>query len=91
MKLSVNLVTGGKYVRAGDELPSDFELPPHLDRFVVDEPPQQTSRADLRFSSVPQRDMGAGTRLAKPAATDYPEGEEEFAPQWVPKKKKGKD
>ena len=35
MKLSVNLVHGGKYVRAGDELPPDFVLPPHLDRFAV--------------------------------------------------------
>ena len=35
MKLSVNVVTGGQYVRAGDPLPSDFVLPPHLEAFVM--------------------------------------------------------
>ncbi len=35
MKLSVNVVHGGRYVRAGDELPSDFILPEHLERFAV--------------------------------------------------------
>ena len=41
MRLSVHLVTGGKYVRAGDPLPADFVLPEHLDRFVVDDDPPQ--------------------------------------------------
>jgi hypothetical protein len=83
MRLSVNLVHGGKYIRAGDELPPDFVLPPHLDRFAGydDQPPQQTSRADLRFSSEGHReDIGAETRPAK-SAMRYPEGEEEFIPK----------
>jgi hypothetical protein len=89
MKLSINLVTGGKYVRAGDPLPPDFELPSHLEAFAIYDEPPQASRADLRLSSVAkqqQRDMRAETQLAKPA-TDYPEGEEEFTPKWMPKKK----
>ena len=91
MRLTVNLVTGGKYVRAGDELPSDFVLPSHLDRFVIyDDETPQTSRADLRFSSDveghPEGFRTAGTQPAKPAT--YPEGEEEFAPQWEKKKER---
>ena len=50
MKLSVNVVHGGRYVRAGDDLPSDFILPEHLDRFVIYDEPSQTSRADAPFS-----------------------------------------
>jgi hypothetical protein len=81
MKLSVNLVTGGKYVRAGDELPPDFVVPPHLDRFAVyDEPPPQISRVDAAFE-------GLQDGLAKPAA-NYTESEEEFAPQWGKKKER---
>jgi hypothetical protein len=93
VKLSVNLVVGGKYVRAGDELPSDFVLPPHLDRFVVyDQPPPQISRAGHRFSSGVeghQEGFGTGARLAKSAA-GYPEGEEEFAPKFVKFKRERK-
>ena len=89
MRLSVHLVHQGRYVKAGDELPSDFVLPEHLDRFVVYDDPPQTSRADLRFSSAfvegQQGDFGAGTRLAKPAM-DYPKGEEEFIPRPKPTK-----
>ncbi len=93
MKLSVNVVHGGRYVRAGDDLPKDFVLPPHLEAFVIDEP-LQTSRADLRLSSDDQGVCGTEARLAKPAM-NYTESEEEFAPQWgKPKKhalkKKGK-
>ena len=52
MRLSVNVVHGGCYVKAGDDLPSDFILPEHLERFAVyDEPPLQVSRVDS-FSSV---------------------------------------
>jgi hypothetical protein len=99
MKLSVNLVHQGCYVKAGDSLPPDFVLPPHLDRFVIyDEPPPQISRVDHRFSSGVeghQEKREAGTRLAKPAM-NYTESEEEFAPQWgkakkhAPKERKGK-
>ena len=76
MKLSINLVHQGRYIKAGDPLPEGFELPPHLEAFVVD--PAQTSRADLRFSLERQENLG--TRLAKPAV-DYPESEEEFVPK----------
>ena len=92
MKLSVNVVHGGKYVRAGDLLPADFVLPLHLEAFVIDEP-SQVSRADLRFSSGVeghQRDMRTEARLAKPAM-NYREAEEEFTPKFVKiAKKKGK-
>ena len=88
MRLSVNLVVGGRYVKAGDHLPVDFVLPPHLDRFVVndDSPPPQISRATSRFSTERhQEDFGPGSQLAKPAMATYPEGEEKFAPRWAKK------
>ena len=50
MKLSVHLVTGGKYIRAGDPLPAGFELPPHLETFVID--PPQISQGAARLSSA---------------------------------------
>ena len=90
MKLSVHLVHQGRYVKAGDPLPADFDLPPHLEAFVVDDDPPQASRAGLRFSTVGrQGGLGTETRLAKPAAKDYPEGEEEFTPRpkWARKGK----
>lgn len=91
MKLSVNVVHQGCYVKAGDPLPSDFVMPPHLEPFIIDEPPQ-TSRVDHRFSSgVEGHQMRTEARPAK-FAMNYTESEEEFAPQWgKPKnKKKGK-
>jgi hypothetical protein len=89
MKLSVNLVAGGKYVRAGDELPPDFVLPPHLDRFAIHDEPPQTSRAASRFSSAGhQGNLGASGQLAKPAMS-YPESEEEFTSKFAKKKGKG--
>ena len=90
MKLSVNLVHHGCYVRAGDDLPSDFILPEHLDRFVIYDEPALTSRVDAsRFSSIDAGDE-TGARLAK-SAMNYEEGEEEFTPKFVKiTKKKGK-
>jgi hypothetical protein len=37
MKLSVNLVDRGRFYRASEELPTDFELPAHLVALVVNE------------------------------------------------------
>src|SRR4029077_2392831 len=86
MKLSVHLVHQGRYIKAGDPLPLDFELPSHLEAFAVyDDDPPQISRADLRLSRAGSlshaRVFGAETRLAKPATEDYPGSEEEFIPQ----------
>ena len=79
MKLSVHLVTGGKYIRAGDPLPAGFELPPHLETFVID--PPQTSRAASRLSTVERQGVfGTGGQPAKPAM-GYREGKEEFIPK----------
>ena len=75
MKLSINLVHGGRYVRAGDDLPSDFILPEHLERFAVYDDPSQASRATSHSLVEGRRE---GSQLAKPA-TDYREAEEEFA------------
>lgn len=83
MRLSVHLVTGGKYIRAGDPLPPGFELPPHLETFVID--PPQVSQGASRLSSVERQGVfGTGGSLAKSAA-NYPQGKEEFIP-----KRKGK-
>ena len=70
MKLSINLVHGGKYVKAGDPLPADFVLPEHLDCFAIyDDDPPQTSQGAARLSSVGRQGVfGAGGSLAKPAA-----------------------
>ncbi len=79
MKLSVHLVTGGKYIRAGDPLPPGFELPPHLETFVID--PPQVSQGASRLSTVGRQGVfGTGGSLAKPAM-GYPEGEEKFVPK----------
>ena len=75
MKLSINLVHQGTYVKAGDPLPEGFELPSHLEAFIIDDPPQ-TSRAT---SHLVVEGQAAGSGLAKSAAS-YPEGEEEFTP-----------
>ena len=88
MKLSVHLVHGGRYVKAGDPLPVDFVLPSHLEAFAVydDEPPQASQGASRVNSPVVgrQRVFGASGRLAKSAAANYPEGEEEFTPRPKP-------
>ena len=87
MRLTVNLVTGGKYVRAGDELPSDFVLPEHLDRFAIyDDDQPQISQGAARLSAAVGRRQGVfGTSgsLAKSAA-NYPRGEEKFIPEPKP-------
>jgi hypothetical protein len=87
-KLSINLVHHGCYVKAGDPLPPDFVMPPHLEAFVIDEP-SQASRADHRFSFV-EGQGAAEDRLAKPAMT-YEEAEEEFVPRWEKPKKHAKE
>ena len=69
MKLSVHLVHQGRYVKAGDPLPADFDLPPHLESFAIyDDEPPQVSQGAARLSSVGRQGVGAGGRLAKPAA-----------------------
>jgi hypothetical protein len=35
LKLSVNIVAGGVYYKAGQELPAGFTVPPHLEAFAV--------------------------------------------------------
>jgi hypothetical protein len=88
MKLAVNLVAGGRYIRAGEPLPPDFELPPHLEQFAIggDDAPQ-ISQADSRLASGDPGLFGAGGRLAKPAVDRggaisglFPAGEERFIP-----------
>ena len=93
MTLSVHLVTGGKYIRAGDPLPEGIELPPHLEAFVVD--PPQSSRAASQAEGVR---LSGGSQLANSAVENslqreasYREGEEEFAPKWKLKRKKRRD
>jgi hypothetical protein len=89
MKLSVHLVTGGKYIRAGDPLPPGFELPSHLEAFVVD--PSQISRA----TSIPAGGDSVGMRGSEPARsaadderdTRYPE----FIPKWKLKKRRDEE
>ena len=82
MRLSVHLVTGGKYIRAGDPLPPGFELPPHLETFVVD--PPQISQGAARLSTVGRQGVfGTSGSLAKSAA-NYPRGEEKFIPEPKP-------
>ena len=81
MRLSVHLVTGGKYIRAGDPLPAGFELPPHLETFVID--PSQISQGAARLSTVVGRRQGVFGTSGSPAkpAMGYPEGEEKFIPK----------
>lgn len=97
MKLSVNVVHQGCYVKAGDELPEDFILPEHLDRFAVYDDPPQVSQGASRLSTVEGQGVaGARGGSAKSAADDkrdarYSEGEEEFTPKWRLKRKKGNE
>jgi hypothetical protein len=42
MRLSVNVAVKGGYITAGTELPADFELPSHLEAFVIDETTHKT-------------------------------------------------
>jgi hypothetical protein len=72
MKLSVNLALAGRYVRAGDELPRDFELPSHLEAFVVNESSQTSQGAAPRLSpGARQQEIikAEGGGLAKSAPT----------------------
>jgi hypothetical protein len=69
MRLSVHLVHQGRYIKAGDELPSDFVLPLHLEAFAIYDDPPQISQGAARLSSARQGVFGASGSLAKSAMT----------------------
>jgi hypothetical protein len=55
VKLSVNVTLSGRYIRAGTELPSDFELPDHLKDFVVSDNPREQRSQHLSAVVVDEK------------------------------------
>jgi hypothetical protein len=60
LKLSVNLIDKGRFIRAGEELPPDSELPEHIRALAVDEECEQVvnSRLDSQAGARPKPKRG---------------------------------
>jgi hypothetical protein len=73
LKLSVNVVLpGGRYVKAGQELPDDFELPEHLRPLLAAGESDQADDINLKSKG------GVGSSRKSKA---YVEGEEQWSPK----------
>jgi hypothetical protein len=74
LKLSVNIVAGGIYYKAGQELPEDFAVPSHLEAFAVnpDEAAEGEPVGTLPASAPASEPNSRSAGKAMPARTGRP-------------------
>jgi hypothetical protein len=71
VRLSVNVAVKGSYITAGTELPADFELPSHLEPFVIDE--TEESRRTLSPAAVEEDDRAVVKQRREVKLSPYAE------------------